>query len=177
MAAMASGSAPAEPPRPTLRPKQRVILHGLEAKEFNGKKGKLMFLDESLKPPRWHLTLESDPSVVHRILPEKLRPCPKEPKGKHALRPGRRVKIRGLVQQAELNGQFGRLLQLDTSVDPPRWLLRMKGQEVIYRLLPERLRLAPLPKTKRPRPPEADDAEPPDADVMGEMTEENAMAD
>ncbi|CAL1143734.1 unnamed protein product, partial [Cladocopium goreaui] len=55
-------------PRPTLRPKQRVILHGLEAKEFNGKKGKLMFLDESLKPPRWHLTLESDPSVVRVAL-------------------------------------------------------------------------------------------------------------
>eukprot|EP00435_Cladocopium_sp_Y103_P022022 s1511_g5.t1 len=96
-----------------------------------------------------------------------------------ALRPGRRVKIRGLVQQAELNGQFGRLLRLDSSVDPPRWLLRMKGhKEVIYRLLPERLRLAPLPKRPRLEEPEADDAEPePDADPMEGITEENVMAD
>eukprot|EP00913_Durusdinium_trenchii_P012320 g11565.t1 len=77
-------------------------------------------------------------------------PPPEPTNRSEALRAGRRVKIRGLVQQAELNGQFGQLLRLDTSVEPHRWLVRMKGQkEVIYRLLPERLRLAPLPK-KRP---------------------------
>ncbi|CAJ1446242.1 unnamed protein product [Effrenium voratum] len=78
------------------------------------------------------------------------------------LRAGRRVLIHGLARQAELNGRFGQLVRLDSSVDPPRWLVRMKGEkEVVYRLLPERLRLAPLPK-KRPAAKESEDVDPSD---------------
>ncbi|CAJ1446245.1 unnamed protein product [Effrenium voratum] len=56
------------------------------------------------------------------------------------LRAGRRARLVGLAA-AEFNGRKGRLLRLDKTVDPPRWLLRLDGDgaRVTHRILPEKL--------------------------------------
>eukprot|EP00931_Biecheleriopsis_adriatica_P106187 TRINITY_DN80692_c0_g1_i1.p1 TRINITY_DN80692_c0_g1~~TRINITY_DN80692_c0_g1_i1.p1 ORF type:complete len:190 (-),score=31.88 TRINITY_DN80692_c0_g1_i1:12-581(-) len=55
---------------------------------------------------------------------------------------GMRVMLQGLVASPELNGRHGRLLDLDTTISPPRWLVRLEGESsrgTKHRLLPEKL--------------------------------------